>query len=228
MLSDFPYVNLPNDLLEILKGEYHNGKDSLTKLSIAVESKSGLSHLVKKTMGSFDPDRRVEAIIKNLGFEAFRSRLSSVYLHKFEFDHYPSESNLDRVQAITDFNISIQDLSVMNSSRAYLLALYLDFATVQKKLDGELAHLNIPTEVVSFLKLKSSKNTKLDWLLLLVWHFVEYFGLEEFKSLLQKYNNEYENIYLSMNEDSRFKMMANMLSYGASIQDMDTFIYERV
>jgi hypothetical protein len=228
MLIDFPVVNLPNDLLNLLQSEFHNGRDSLTKLSIEVEKTPGLRQIIKKTMGEFDADKRVETIIKHLGFEAFRSRLSSVYLEKFEHGFFPPASSLDRTQKITDLTNQVQELTVMNSSRAFLLGVYLEFAHLKLEKDGLLSHMNIPAEVINLLLLKKSKNTTIDWLILMTWHFVEYFGHKEFTELLKRYNNDYENIYLSMNEDSRYKMMSNLLSYGTSIQDYDTFIYERV
>ncbi len=228
MLTDFPFVNLPNDLLELLKGEYHNSKESLTKLSIAVEQNPGLKQIVKKTMGEYDPEGRIEAIVKNLGFEAFRSRLSSIYIQKLDIHKFPEKSSLDRVQKITDLANSLQELSVMNSSRIFLLGVYLEFSSIYLTQSGQISHLEIPKEIIAFLLKRKSKNTKLDWLVLLTWHFIEYFGRDPFLALLKKYNNDYQNVYLSMNEDSRFKMMANLLSYGSSIQDYDTFIYERV
>ena len=154
--------------------------------------------------------------------------MASAYITKEVEGHYPSSVLTDNIVSVEMFEDTLSPISVSSNSRAFLLGFYLKMVEVKYPENFINEPLKVPKSVIEILLTSTHKNIRIDWLILIVWHMVEYYGRSRFEELMKKYGNDFDNLYLSMNEPSRMKMTQNMLAYGSSIKDYDTLLFERI
>jgi hypothetical protein len=87
--------------------------------------------------------------------------------------------------------------------------------------------VKIPASVERVLALRQVLTDKPDWLVLICWHYDTFFGTDELVRLIQA-NTRWESLYERLTDAQRFTLVSNLLSYGASIQEEDPFLYERI
>ena len=165
-----------------------------------------------------DPLKRVDFIIKVLGWVEFRNRLASILL-QYERDHqFPSEVDMTLCHDLIEFDDKLFTHVVSGSSRAFLFALYLKISSIYDK-DSVF---KVPLEVLDLLSKIRVKMIKVDWVILILWHFVDAMGFDRVEKKLSQASSflSFEN---DLSSDQKEKFYANILTYSYAINDSDFF-----
>ena len=154
--------------------------------------------------------------------------MASVYLFKALHGSFPDKTDMDLVEGIRSFETRFVEKSFTGSSRLFLLGFYLSFFNTHISMPDDGGSLvKIPASVDRVLALKQVRTDRPDWLVLLCWHYDTFFGTDELIRLIQA-NTRWESLYERLTDAQRFTLVSNLLSYGASIQEEDPFLYERI
>jgi hypothetical protein len=194
-----------------------------------IKPNKALTSILEKAFKEFDDGRGVEKVMLALGWQNFRERMASIYVYKLIYGDYPGHTNMELVEDVKTFESRFMDHSVHGYSRLFLLGFYLKLANseIQRREDNQFMEIKIPDEVQSFLKLSQGRSEKIDWLILILAHLN--LGLGE-KLLMNGLisGKTFDELYQMLSKEVQEQMHQNLLAYGASIQEPDIFLYEKI
>lgn len=228
MKLHFPYVNMPDVFVSLLKAEI-SVNSSPDPVFASIRPQRALYSILERAFKEFDDGRGIEKVLMALGWPNFRDRMASIYLYKTVYGDYPSKTNMDLVEEIKFFEERFRSHSVATSSRLFLLGFYLKLANqeLQRREENQFLEIKIPEEVESVLRLSQGRSPRLDWLILIVYHLQAALGQKMLTSSLAA-GKKFDEIYELMSTESQQQMLENLLAYGASIQESDVFLYDKV
>jgi hypothetical protein len=225
LMIKFPAMRLPDHFTSLLRGNVPSISDGWEALDrFAYDTDSALYALVARFFHDVDPQVRVKEIVKILGWHRFRNQLATIFIYYQQYGSYPDRLEMDLTASLTLFEDKIKDYTLPDSSRAFLLALYLNMSSLSIN-DGneEHVHLIIPERTIALLSHFNRRIDRIDWVLLLLIHFNEFMGEENLMKLLQD-GSSYQELYKILAHREKKILMGNMLSYGFSINESDIFI----
>lgn len=223
-----PHVILPMEYVSLLKANI----SATTPSNLVVDElkkNQALYLTLEKCFKEFDDGRGFEKTMAALGWANFRDRLASIYVHKSIFGHYPLKTSMDLVEDIKTFENRCSSHSVHGLSRTFLLGFYFRMANtqLQQRENNKFLEIKVPDEITSLLKLSQGRSDKIDWLILILMHLVSNLGDKMVAGALAN-GRKFQDLYPLMSQDGKKQMMDNLLSYGASIYEQDTFVYDKV
>lgn len=223
-----PYVKLPGEFITLLKSNLAV-TSSPTPIFDIIRQNMALYHTLENSFQEFDDGRGVEKLLTALGWANFRDRMASLYVFKSIYGDFPQKTNMELVEDIKGLESRFMNHGVHGYSRLFLLGFYLKLANIkiQRKEDNQFLEIRIPDNVLNVLKLSPGKAEKIDWLILIITHLMN--SLEE-KVLINLLisGKKFEEIYELLPKEARSNMHENLLAYGASINEPDFFLYEKV
>jgi hypothetical protein len=224
----FPHVILPKELVQLLKSNIvANTADPVFEV---IKPNRGLYQVLDVAFKEFNDGRGLEKTMVALGWNNFRERFASLYVYKAVHGSFPLKSDMGLVEDIQKFESTYAEFGVSGTSRTFLLGLYLKLAQfrTQEIEKNKFLEFRLPEEIiVPLLRLVPTKSEKIDWLILTLYHLSEALG-EKFLANCLVQGKSFDEIYESMNEESRKRMYENLLSYGMSIQEPEFFLYEKI
>ena len=118
---------------------------------------------------------------------------------------------------------------VTSFSRVFLLGFYLRLANlqIQRRENNKFIEIKIPEEIGAFLKLSQGRSEKIDWLILITMHLLNGLGDKLLMNALMQ-GKKFEELYELMSSENKKIMLENLLAYGASIQEQDVFLYDKI
>lgn len=223
-----PYVNLPLEFLQLLKTNL-SVTSSPAPVFDVIRPNKALFAILERAFKEFDDGRGVEKVMLALGWQNFRERMASVFVYKTIYGDYPGHTNMELVEDVKTFETRFQDHSVHGYSRLFLLGFYLKLANIeiQRREDNQFMEIKIPEEVQAFLKLSQGRSEKIDWLILILTHLNHGLGEKLLMNALIG-GKKFEELYQMMSKEAQEQMNQNLLAYGASIQEPDIFLYEKI
>lgn len=224
----FPHVVLPSEFILLLKGNFPATTTS-SSIFETLKSSTAMHMVMIKGFKEFDDGRGLEKTINALGWANFRDRLASLYVYKAIHGIFPSKTSMELIDDIKLLEMRFESHGVHSFSRIFLLGLYLRLANlqIQKREKNNYIEIIIPNQIESLLRLSQVRAEKIDWLILILFHFNIALGDKKVMSLISDGKN-FNDIYSFLSTDSRQTMMNNLLSYGASIEENDIFLYEKI
>lgn len=222
-----PYVNLPNEFVTLLKSNLVVS-ESPAPIFDVIRPNRALYSILDKAFSEFNDGRGLEKVMLALGWPNFRERMASVYVFKATYGRFPSRTDMALVEDLKNLEGRFVDQTVHSYSRLFLLGFYLKFANFSTKaLSGIMGTLAVPAELDAIIKLSPARSERIDWLILMTWHMTEALGHSVFVNALSS-GKTFDRIYDMMDSDSKAFMNQNLLAYSASIQDSETYLYEKV
>jgi hypothetical protein len=228
-MMNLQVIRLPQMLSFLLSHEVKISPATPSLITGIIQKDPAFSLLVQKTFAEFDPEARVESIVKNLGWKHFRDRLVAMYVFRNLYGKYPQSTDLRLIEDLVSFEQSFQSFAIDSNSRLMLLAVYLRFAEIYSfKRYKETLNLVIEfKQLYELFTIKLSKSPKIDLLLLLVWHLKEFLGDEEIKFSIRA-GESFERIAERLSVEQKNIIASNFLSYGASVSEYELFIHDRI
>ena len=228
MKLHFPFVNMPEVFVNLLKVDI-SVSSSPDPVFASIRPQKALYSVLERAFKEFDDGRGVEKVLMALGWPNFRDRMCSVFLYKSIYGDFPAKTDMDLVEEVKEFEERFRSHSVATSSRLFLLGFYLRLANqeLQRREDNQFLEIKIPHGIESILKLSQGRSQRIDWLILIVYHLYSALGEKMLMSSLAT-GKKFDEIYEMMSSDSQKQMLENLLAYGASIQESDVFLYDKV
>lgn len=219
---------LPGEFVGLLKTSATAGGGSLPVIDVLRKS-PGLNLLLERAFHEFNEHKiGIEKIVTTLGWSNFRDRMASVYVFKALHGTFPDSTELDLIAPALALEARFTEKSVTGTSRLFLLGFYLRFLNVYLRMKDEgAAEVAVPASVDRILALRTLKTDRPDWLILLCWHLDQFLGTDAVVAGIER-GEAWPAFYEKLTAPQKFQLHSNLLSYGASIQDDDPFLYERI
>jgi hypothetical protein len=224
----FPFVNLPQEFVTLLKSNISVTSSAAPVMDV-IRHNRALVSILDTAFQEFNDGRGLDKVMVALGWSNFRERMASVYIYKSLYGDFPTKTDMELVDEIKSLEDHFSSHTVNSYSRVFLLGFYLRLANleIQHREDNKFLEIKIPPEIGSLLKLSQGRSAKIDWLILILLHLHADLG----EKMLMNYlvaGKKFEELYQLMSKDAQEIMSQNLLAYGASIQEPDVFLYEKV
>jgi hypothetical protein len=222
-----PALVLPTEFVTCLKdSNYQTGNSGLFSY---LRQSPGLLMVLERAFDEFNEHQiGLEKIVTTLGWEHFRDRMCSVYLFKILNSSFPEKTDLELVEEIKSVEKRFSDRSLAGNSRLFLLGFYLKvFNLYESFQENPKDPTKIPMTVDRALALSKARTDKPDWLILLCWHMDQFLGSQKLTDAI-KAGESWDKLYEQLTSAQKFHLISNLLSYGASIEEDDPFLYERI
>ncbi len=226
---NFPFICLPQELVTLLKSNLTVHSSPSLVLDV-IRANRALYSILETAFAEFDAKKGLEKAFLTLGWPNFRERTASIYLSKSIYGHFPTKTNPQLVDEIKKFESRFTKSSVNSYSRLFLLGYYLKLVNLQNLhlgTEDEIHSIEIPKVMESYLQLAQGRSEKIDWLILILFHFHTFLG-EKLLTQSLVAGRKFEEIFPLMTKSAQEAMGANLLAYGASIYEPDVFLYEKV
>jgi hypothetical protein len=224
----FPFIILPQEFLVLLKTNLPSSPIPKQIIEILNGNKA-FTRVLEVSLSEFSEGLNLEKAIKTLGWPSFKERTASLLIYKVVYGHYPTKSHIRLIEDVKNFETRFRDHSVTGSSRLFLLGLYIKLANMELQIaEGDfIKELTFPDEINSLLKISQGRSEKIDWLLIVIYHLNLFLGFEVLSKHLRNHLS-FEEIFNLLSNDQREILARNLLAYGASIQEQDFFLYEKI
>ncbi len=225
----FPHIILPKEFVQLLKSNLSSG-NNVEVIFAALKANRGLYEVLAVAFSEFNDGRGLEKTMVALGWANFRDRLASLYIYKAIHGKFPLKTDMGLVEDIQKFEALYSDIAFSGTSRTFLLGFYLKLAQIrtQELERNKFLEFRLPQEIISpLLKLSQVRSEKPDWVILLTYHLSEALGGKTFAGALVA-GKSFDEIYEMLTDDMRKLLHDNLLTYGMSIQEPETFLYEKI
>lgn len=216
-MLQLPHVKLPKEFTELLKMAVSTPQTE-REIFDGLMAKKHLSRVIETAFLEFDDGKKLNPVMYGLKWANFRERLASVYVHKNVYGDYPLRTNTELVEGVVHLENRFKQHGIHNESRIFLLGFYLKLAKTG---------LTIPESVDSLLKLSTVRTSRIDWLILILSYLVDALGEKPLAAHIGS-GKAFSEIYRLLSDEQRFSMIENLLRYGASIQEDDVFLFEKI
>jgi hypothetical protein len=227
MTAKFPTHVLPEYYTQLLRVNMQSTGSVFSNLSMYIHENRSLYAIVEKVTKS--PNGKSEEIsekIKNHGWFGIRNKVCSAYLYYLKNGNYPNAPAIEMIDSILRIEERLRPFAVRGFSRSFLLGFYLE--SVALSIDGgELLASFLDKKFLALLDISNSRTHKIDWVMILLYHFKDFLGYDKLLDLLNN-GSEYEQIYTQLSQDQQALLMKNLLAYGCSISESESFFTERV
>jgi hypothetical protein len=223
-----PVIKLPNEFVQLLKESISISATSYRQVSEFIYTTNSFRFIIQDHFSEYDPNKNITNIVKNLGWLHFRDRLSSIYIYRTMYHSYPMSTDIRLVNEIIQFENRFAKFSVESNSRLFLLGFYLKMVEINLGFDLSYIWSNFTKNIDKILSIRQSHNPQIDWLILFIWHMDKYLGTEQFLELAHEVDVNCYDMMRKLNDKDRHQMVENMLNYGASIDDIEFFTYQKV
>lgn len=223
-----PHVIMPAEFITLLKTNLSVTTSPAPVFDI-IRPNQAIYMSLEQAFKEFDDGRGLEKTMLALGWSNFRERFASIYVYKAIHGNFPLHTSMDLVEDIIAFENRFSAHSIHGVSRVFMLGFYLRLANiqVQRRESNKFLELKIPAEVETLLKLSMGRSEKLDWLILILTHLVHGLGEKIVANAIMG-GKKLDDLYSLMSSESRKEMLDNLLAYGASINEQDIFIYDKI
>lgn len=223
-----PYVKMPSEFVNLLKSNLSASSPSSAIFDV-IRPNRALYSILEEAFHEFDDGRGLEKVMGALGWASFRDRMGSIFVYKSVHGNWPSRTNMELVEEIKVLEARFAEHGVHGYSRLFLLGLYLKLANLklQSSQNNHFLEIQLPEEVDSILKLGLGRAERIDWLILITAHLTLALGGKTVMNSMVS-GKKFDELYALMTTEARAQMHRNLLVYGASINEPDVFLYEKV
>lgn len=226
MLERHSLHKVPNQLVKLCSLGIKTKRRSYLEICQVIEQDEFLNLYLKTCFKEHWLKGGVMTLIKSLGWEGLRDRVSEAFLHQSCHRRFPTELNINYAQDNIDFERRFEFLSASGNQRVFLLGHFLTQNNLALEEQG--ISLLVPLEVDAVLSKYKSKSLQPDWLIVATWGLVVLLGEEPAEELLKNSGGDWEEIEKSLSPNDLDKFLGHLLTYGFAIEDQSFFITETV
>ncbi len=224
-MIEFPSLELPFNLTSLLKMRIQNSYHDSSNLADLIEEDKTFSMIIKQNLRKFSENENLKSIVCSLGWRGFRDRLTSVFISKQINNRYPLHSDMTLVDDLVQFENRYREFAISGNSRIFMLGLYIKFVWIDSGIIDNAYDKNslLEKEVYDILSISSHKTVKLDWLILALWHLIEFLGATNVATSIKKGEDPYNELFEQLSTENKKFMMSNLLAYGHAIGEHEIF-----
>tara|TARA_Y100001970_G_C14189115_1_gene834305 strand:- start:1140 stop:1901 length:762 start_codon:yes stop_codon:yes gene_type:complete len=218
-INRFVSLSLPNDFTHLLKMDIHKKGSLINYLNSYFLDRPSLYALVQKYLVQNSNGDGLEDFFHSTSWYNLRAKIAAIYIGFKEEGRWPDKINPSYVDELLLFEEKIKRYSVDGYSRGFLFAFYLKMVQVHSKQKNSF----FPLSMINLLPLTKSKSIKIDWLLLIIFKFQQFFGEEKLIEKL-KMGIPFEKNFSSLSPSQKEDFFSEGLSYAYSINDKETLL----
>lgn len=225
---ELPYTVLPAEFISLLKSNLSVVATAAPIFDI-IRPNQALYMNLERAFKDFDDGRGLEKTMLALGWPHFRDRMASMFLYKKIYGSYPVTTSMELVEDIKNLEAKFSNHAVHGVSRLFLLGFYLKLANIeiQHRENNQYLEITVPDEIKGLLDISQGRSEKVDWLILILMHLQEGLGEKMLVNGLVS-GKKFQDLYELLPAEARSKMLNNLLAYGASINESEIFLYEKI
>lgn len=221
----FEYIWLPSDFTFLLQSDMQATGYGFQYLKKTLWSQPHFQSVYLRAVADLDVGLKFDKAVNSLGWLGIRDRLCSLYLYHNKHGRFPAEPDLRYVKDLLVFEDKVSSKTSQGTSHAYLLGFYIlmegsrSEGNVQRV--DELKHF-LDFEMTSLLQMVKTKTVQLDWLLLSLWYFKKFLGVERVKKLANS-SGGFNSLRASLDKKQQYQFYRGLLNYGASVNNDEIF-----
>ncbi len=221
------YVDMPDAYCRLLAVDMTSTSKHHIGLQNYILSKPSLKGITSRIF-SRGADLDINSQIKTLGWYGVRDRLMAYYIHFAVTNKHTKQVDVDNIEDILHMEKALRFSTVSGYSRVMLLLFYMKLDNLESSEHQLSKHPLYPSEkVISILKLTNKRTVKIDYLIILIHHLLEYFGEIELLDFIKE-GVPFHTLYEQMDAHQIEKLTENFLAYSASIDDSEIFVTTRI
>ena len=231
MMANLPMCSIPDEMSWALKMRFHNNRKSYAVIADEIYGSPFLKVLVPRLYQEYIKNNNLESMLNALGWNGFRDRLVAIYLYKIEHGQFPTRIELEAVKEIKLFEDQFQDYVPDGDSRMFMLGFYLKMCDFKLSRDFQYMSeslLKTSDTILKILKKGTQKSLKLDWIYITLKVLEEMFPPDRLEHIISENNGNFYKVYQDLSEEDQKILIENLMAYGASINENEIFIYDRV
>jgi hypothetical protein len=180
-----------------------------------------LMGLVNISFKDIDPNSDIKFILKKLGWHGVRERLACQYLEYIQNGKFSNNVKLEHLEGITVLDNKLKVINKAGHSRGFLLGFYFKAWSI---LDNKnYIHDFLLNMVGDYTNLTEVNLIGNDWLILSLLHLEEFIGKGKLIHHIEQ-GGSFEDLYVILDKKQREILYSNCLRYGASINDVKSFV----
>lgn len=231
MNISFPILFIPEGLRWLLDVHLNNSKKSYSMIMEEILNDHFLKIHIYKVFKKYIRNNSIDSFINTIGWKGFRDRLAATYLFHFEYGYFPDEEVDNGIDEILKFESQLSSMFPDGSNRIFVLAIFFKLCEITAKKDHNQnwnSFLNLSDFIVTQINKGEQKITKPDWLVFTMLHFEKYIDKNKFEEIITSGKGSFYLFLKELNEEQKDNLMTNLLRYGASINEEEMFLFEKV
>ena len=226
-VMDLNYVDMPESYCRLLAVDMTSTSKHHIGLQNYILSNPSLKGITSRIF-SRGADLDINTQIKTLGWYGVRDRLMAYYIHFAHTNKHTKIVNVDIIEDIIHMEKALRFSTVSGYSRVLLLLFYMKLDNLESSEHALSNHLLYPNEkVINILKLTNKRTIKIDYLIILIHHLLDFFGEKELLIMINE-GKPFHELYQKMEPYQIDKITENFLTYSASIDDSEIFVSMRI
>jgi hypothetical protein len=227
----FPIVYVPDGITWLLKTHFNNSNKSYSIITDAIFNNPFIKIQISKLFKQYMKEDSIQSLLSSLGWKGLRDRLASMYLYHYENGVFPHLLSTDNVEEILEFEKKFISIFPDGNSRVFILGMFFKLCELSSKKENAnnlQTYLAVSDSLLKIIELGGQKVIKPDWLILTLIHLESYLGYDELHSQVLATKGNFYKLVALLNDEQKEEMMQNFLRYGASIDEDEIFLYEKV
>ena len=227
----FPIVYIPEGMTWLLDTHFNNSRKSNSAITDAIFNNPFIKIQISKLFKQYMKEGSIDSLLTTLGWKGLRDRLASMYIYHFENGVFPNLLSTDNIEDIVQFEKKFINTYPDGNSRVFVLGMFFKICEISSKKDDPInwnSYLSVSDSLLKVIRLGEQKIVKPDWLILTLIHLESYLGGDELYSLVDKHNGNFYKLLGMITEEQKEEMIQNFLRYGASINEDEMFLFEKV
>lgn len=226
-MRNFDFVNMPNHFTRFLQADMHIASKSYNLFKSEVYNNPSINSLFNLAFRDIDPNLDVDMVMKSMGWEGFRNRLTCQYLNYANTGNFNQSVDENLCSEILHFEKVLRKYSVSGYSRGFQLGFYLKLWSKKPenlKSNARITDLvDLTGVLIEILDRTKSKVIAIDWVVVVLSQLLNFLNKDIVMSLFTD-EMTYIDLYQILDVHQKRNIMSNLLSYGSSINDQEIFI----
>jgi hypothetical protein len=211
------FVTMPEYLLPFLKCNMQSGSENYRNLYNAIYDEQGFRSLFFHAFQEFDEKLEPKRVVSALGWESFRNRFCSMFVHYLQHDKFPKKTSEVPIAHIIDFENKFRRFSVDGHGRLFMLGLYFTFLDIQNNNDHFKTFMK-SEDLYKLIAKSKIKELRIDWLIIVLYNLMEYVPLDKIEERIDE-EEAYLNFYREFDDQRQKDITQSYLAYASSIKD---------
>ncbi len=217
---ELDYVELPEGFCQLLISDVSSSSNTSIDLQQYIFQSPAMARILYRILNGGE-ETDLTSLVKKYGWHGIRDRLLAYYVNFLHNSNHPHAVVVDEVEDIKKIENRFRDKTVSGYSRLISLGFYLKVSCVESDISNIEDHPYYPDHRIDALLAGSkNRNVRIDILILMLMHFLNYLGEEKLFGLM-KAKSSFDMIESMLEPPQKRQLQKNIINYALSIGDFD-------
>lgn len=217
---ELDYVELPERFCQLLLSDVSSSSNTSIDLQRYIYESPAMGRILYRILNAGE-ETDLTSLVKKYGWHGIRDRLLAYYVHFLQNGNHPRTILLDDVEDICRIEKRFRDKTVSGYSRLISLGFFLRVSCYESDIQNIKDHPYYPDKRIDALLSQSkNRNIRIDILILMLVHFLNFLGEEKLFGLMQA-KTSFDMIESMLESHQKIKLQKNIINYALSIGDLE-------